>query len=335
MHIELSQTAWLASETKARFHAGMPRILTVTLNPAVDLSTSTPNVQPTHKLRCRAPVFHPGGGGINVARVIQRLGADCAALFTVGGATGVQLAQLVADEGVSAITVSIAQPTRESIAVVDEARKDEYRFVMPGPTLTQHEWQACLAKIEMLEPAPAFVVASGSLPPGVPADFYAQLARVVHACGAHVVVDTSGPALAAALDVGVYLVKPSLRELEELVGQTLTDTTQRIDAARALVARGKAQMVALSLGAQGALLASGQGVWVAQPLAVQVAGTTGAGDSMLAAMIWALSQKLPMPQVLAWGVAAGSAALLSGGTALCTRADVERFVPQVVVNQMA
>jgi 6-phosphofructokinase 2 len=313
----------------------MPAILTLTLNPAVDLSTSTPVVRPTHKLRCRTPVFHPGGGGINVARVIHRLGGDCTALFTVGGPTGAQLAQLVAAEGVRAITVPIAGHTRESIAVVDEARSAEYRFVMPGPALTPAEWQACLSQVQALAPPPAFVVASGSLPPGVPEGFYAQLARAMQRRGTRVVVDTSGPGLAAALDAGVHLVKPSLRELEELVGRTLADTAARTAAARELVAQGKAQMVALSLGAEGALLASAEGAWAAQPLAVQVAGTTGAGDSMLAAMVWALAQNLPPPQVLAWGVAAGSAALLSGGTALCTHADVQRFVPQVKVHQEA
>jgi 6-phosphofructokinase 2 len=311
----------------------MPHILTLTLNPAVDLSTSTPSVRPTHKLRCRAPVFHPGGGGINVARVIHRLGGDCTALFTAGGASGVQLAQLVAAEGVAAVTVAIAGATRESIAVVDEARNDEYRFVMPGPTLTQSEWQACLSRVEALEPMPAYIVASGSLPPGVPVDFYAQLARAVHWRGVHVVVDTSGPALQAALDAGVYLVKPSLRELEECVGRSLGNLTKRAAAARELVAQGKAQIVALSLGAEGALLAGAEGTWVAEPLAVQVAGTTGAGDSMLAAMVWALANKQDLPHVLAWGVAAGSAALLSGGTALCERADVERFFPQVKVQR--
>ena len=311
----------------------MRDILTITMNPAVDITTSTATVAPTHKIRCGAPQRYPGGGGINVARVVQRLGGDCAALFPVGGSSGEVLKRLLDEESISSVYVPISGETRESFSVKESSTGSEYRFVLPGPDMGPTEWQACLDLVASFQPAPCYVVASGSLPPGVPTDFYARLAKLVQSNGAKLVLDTSGPALAAALEAGVYLVKPSLRELRELMGQPLETQSQWRDAAQTLVARGRAQVVVLSLGEGGAWLVTPSETCFAPAVPVQVVSTIGAGDSFVGGMVWALGRGLPVRESFRYGVAAASAALLSVGTGLCSQADVLRLHDQVILTR--
>lgn len=302
------------------------------MNPAVDITTSTATVAPTHKIRCGAPQRYPGGGGINVARVVQRLGGDCAALFPVGGSSGEVLKRLLDEESISSVYVPISGETRESFSVKESSTGSEYRFVLPGPDMGPTEWQACLDLVASFQPAPCYVVASGSLPPGVPTDFYARLAKLVQSNGAKLVLDTSGPALAAALEAGVYLVKPSLRELRELMGQPLETQSQWRDAAQTLVARGRAQVVVLSLGEGGAWLVTPSETCFAPAVPVQVVSTIGAGDSFVGGMVWALWRGLPVRESFRYGVAAASAAVLSVGTGLCSQADVLRLHDQVILT---
>ncbi|PKO40928.1 MAG: phosphofructokinase [Betaproteobacteria bacterium HGW-Betaproteobacteria-3] len=312
----------------------MPDILTLTMNPALDVWTSTERVTGTHKLRCSAAQWHPGGGGINVARVLRRLGSDCLALYLAGGMTGQRLTQLLEAEQVPRQCIDIAGETRESFSVHERASGLDYRFVLPGPTLRPHEWDACIAYLRALAPAPRYLVVSGSLPPGAPRDLHAQLARLARASGSRLVVDTSGPALAAALEEGVYLIKPSLRELRELTGQPLTHEPQWLAAAQQIVCDGRAEMVALSLGAQGAVLVSRDATVRAQGLAVPVASTIGAGDSFLGGLLWALSRAMPLEQALRQAMAAGAAALLGPGTALCQATDVARLRDEVRLTRL-
>jgi 6-phosphofructokinase 2 len=308
----------------------VPALITRTLNPALDLATTTDRVAPTHKLRCGPVQRFAGGGGINVARVLHRLGSEVQAWALAGGAAGTQVRQLLADEGVATAIQPIAGDTRENFSVVETTTGQEFRFVLPGPTLQATEWQTCLDTLAALTTAPRWLIASGSLPPGVPPDFYARFAPGARARGTRLVVDTSGLPLAAALQAGVTLVKPSLRELRELLQQPLASAAEWRAAAQALVQAGQAEIVALSLGEQGALLATREGIWQAPALPVSAAtGTTGAGDCFLAALVWALDRGDAPPEALRWGVAAGAAALLSPGTALVQAKDVQRLVHDV------
>lgn len=309
----------------------MAALATLTLNPALDLSTRTERVAPVHKLRCSPALRFAGGGGINVARVLHRLGADVQAWALAGGAAGAQLGDLLQADGVPTVLLPVAGATRENFSVVESLTGQEFRFVLPGPTLQAAEWQGCLAAMAALHPAPRWLVASGSLPPGVPDDFYAQLAHSLAPRGVHLAIDTSGPPLQAALAAGpVALVKPSLRELRELVQQPLELPGQWCAAAQALVHRGAAHTVAVSLGEQGALLATRDGVWQAPAVNVPAnSGTTGAGDCFMAALVWALDRGDAPPEALRWGVAAGAAALLHPGTTLAQAQDIERLAQQV------
>jgi 6-phosphofructokinase 2 len=304
-------------------------ILTVTLNPSIDVSAATQTVTTEHKLRCTDVRRDAGGGAINVARVLKRLGADCQALYTAGGVLGQMLRRLLEEDGISSIALDIADETRESFTVLERASSREFRFVLSGPQLAQAEWQACLDRLAAIAEPPAYVVASGSLPPGAPEDFYARLARIVGARGSRMVLDASGQALAAALEEGVYLVKPNLRELRELTGQPLEAEEEWADAAAGLAVSGKAQVVALSLGHRGALLAA-QNVRLRAPaIPVKIASTVGAGDSFLAAMVWRLASGRSLEDAFRYGIAGGTAALLAPGTSLAHREDIERLAIKV------
>ncbi len=313
----------------------MTDILTITLNPALDVSTSCDQLQSNHKLRCAHAERFPGGGGINVARVVHRLGGHCLALYLAGGVVGQRLQELILAEQVPSHRLPIADETRESFSVLETSTGREYRFVLPGPDVTTLEWQACMEVVAAIEPAPRYLVLSGSLPPTLAVDSYAQLASLAHARGCKVVVDSSGLPLAAALRAGVYLIKPSLRELSDLTGVPLDDEAQWRAAAESLIRQGGTALVALSLGERGAMLFSADGAWRADALRVEVKSTTGAGDSFLGAMAWALNQDMPLPEAFRFGIAAGSAALLHGGTSLCRADDVARLVQQVQVAPMA
>jgi 6-phosphofructokinase 2 len=310
-------------------------IVTVTMNPAVDISAATGRVTPLHKLRCHAMRRDPGGGGINVARVVSRLGGEVTAIYPIGGFVGERLKRMVDAEGVKSVTIPLRDETREDFSVDDEAADEQYRFVLPGPSLAESEWLACLAALTALEPKPAFVCASGSLPLGVPDDFYARLADTVAGWGAKLVIDASGAALKAAVAAGVYLIKPNLVELGELAGAEPTNEATMIAAIRSLIASGCCEVVALTLGADGALLATADRVWRAAPLRVEVKSTVGTGDSFLGGLIWALAANLPLEEAFRYAVAAGSAAVLSPGTELCLSEDVRRLLSQVVIEDIA
>ena len=310
------------------------RVLCLTMNPAVDLATETERVVPTHKLRCGDTLHDAGGGGINVARVLTRMGGQCTALCPTGGSAGHWLEARMRDEGLSGVFLPIADETRVSFTVHEHSSGAEYRFVMPGPHLTDSEWQACLSHLEQMPDFPDLLVASGSLPPGVPVDFYARLARLCRVRGTRMVLDTSGPALSAALAEGVYLFKPNLKELAELAGRPLETPEQWQAAARQLVLDGKAKVVALTLGHLGALLVTRDALWSAAPLDIPVASAVGAGDSFVGGLVWGLQQGQPLEQAFAWGIAAGSAALLSVGTGLCSLDDIRRLQPQVAIRQV-
>jgi 6-phosphofructokinase 2 len=300
-------------------------ILTLTVNPALDLSTWTERVVSGHKLRCGTSRLDPGGGGVNVARVVQRLGGHALAVYTAGGATGEAYRRLIESERVPTLVVPIQGSTRQNFTVDETATGEQFRFVLEGPELSDAEWRACLALVAESIPVGGYVVASGSLPPGVPEDFYARVARLSREREARCIVDASGPALAEALAEGVFMIKPSRRELGLHVGAVLDTEQSQVEAASALVADGSAEYVALTLGDAGAVLAARSGVLRLAVPAVRVISTVGAGDSFVGAFVLRLAQGLPVDVAFRAGVAAGSATAMTPATELCHRADVERL----------
>jgi len=238
----------------------MADVVTLTMNPSIDLSVSVERVAPFHKLRSSDERRDPGGGGINVARVLKRLGADVTAVYPSGGALGQLLRQLVDREGIAELTIPISGETREDFTVVERATGYQYRFILPGPRLSEHEWHACLAKFDALDRRTSFVVCSGSLPPGVPDDFYGRVVQAAKLASTRIIIDSSGPSLRAALQRGVYLVKPNLNELRSLFGEQLQTQADWIKACRSLIDKQQAEIVVLTLGEQGALLVTGNDI---------------------------------------------------------------------------
>jgi 6-phosphofructokinase 2 len=287
---------------------------------------------PYTKMRCAPAHRDPGGGGINVARVLKRLGIDATAIYPAGGASGRLLDNLLEREGVRSISVAVVNETREDITFFDETTHEQYRLVFPGAPLSRNEWQECLDSLQRIEPQVQFVVASGSLPAGVPEDFFGRAARASKAAGSKAIVDTSGPFLKAALEEGVYLIKPNLREFRELVGITSDDQATLIEAGRSLFDRYFVEIIALSMGPEGALLITPDTALRANGLPINPVSVSGAGDSFLGAMVWSLANGGGLATALRYGVAGGSAALLNPGTELCRPEDIHRLASEVVVT---
>jgi 6-phosphofructokinase 2 len=303
----------------------MAKIATLTLNPALDVTTRTEKVQPTHKLRCDAPRSEPGGGGINVARVVHALGGEVTAVFPCGGPTGAIFEKLLRDTGVPIAPVPVAGATRESFTVDEAETGEQYRFVLPGPMLADAEIELLLQTVTSLDEPPSHIVASGSLPPGCDPAIFHRLCGLCGKIGARLVIDTSGPALAALEGGCAWLIKPSLREVEELVGRDLTDEEAQCAAARELRDRGFAEIVVISLAERGALLVASDTELRLPAIDVPVGSAVGAGDSMVAGLTLAFAAGKSSEEALRYGIAAGAAALITPGTELARREDVERL----------
>ena len=300
------------------------RVVTLTLNPTIDTAFEAEEVVPTDKIRTHGERLDPGGGGINVARVLVRFDAPVHAIFMAGGSTGRLLDRLLERERVERTMVPIAGDTRVSVTVYERSSGHEYRFVPEGPVLSDREWHDCLERADEIECA--YFVASGSLPPGVPADFYARLSTALAERSIKFVLDTSGEELIlAARRGGIFLLKPSRSELEELAGKPLTELEAIVAAASEIVASGGAENVAVTLGEQGAVLVNRSGGEFLPAVPVEARSSVGAGDSFLAAMTYAFASGADPSAALRLGVAAGAAATLSPGTNLCHPEDIQRL----------
>jgi 6-phosphofructokinase 2 len=306
------------------------RIITVTLNPAIDKSSSVDHVVAERKLYCKPPLFEPGGGGVNVCRAIKKLGGKSLLLYPGGGLTGKRLQELLDEEGLDHRPFPIAGMIRESLVILEESTGQQFRFGMPGPKLKKNEWERFLQELEAMEPAPDYVVASGSFPPGAPPDFYAQVARLGKKRGTKTIVDVSGKALKAALEEGVYLVKPNVREFRELVDEDIKEESQIKAAAQKMVKSGGCEVLLISLGAAGALAVSKDFTEHILSPTVPIVSKVGAGDSMVAGIALSLARGNPLRESVLFGVAAGSAAVMTPGTELCRREDAERLYESMI-----
>lgn len=304
----------------------MPKsVLTITLNPTVDKSATVETIKPDKKLRCSRPVYEPGGGGINVSRGLERLGMHSLALFPFGGRTGELLKQLLKEENVETIPINIAAETRENFIVVDTSSNEEYRFGMPGEEINVQEAAGIYEKILDYKSSADIVVISGSLPPGIEPSFLRKLVKELKAKGAKVVLDTSGEALSEAIREGVYLLKPNLGELSRLSGLGELDNESADEAAKQLIDEGKAEIVVVSMGPQGAYLVTKDETLHVPAPSVKKLSTVGAGDSMVAGIVSVLAREGTMAEAARMGVACGTAATMSKGTGLFTKDNAERL----------
>lgn len=299
-------------------------IVTVTLNPCIDKTVSVAQVLPDCKLCCRNVRAYPGGGGINVARVVSRLGVPVRAYWSCGGENGRRLGKFLDDEKVPHEPIAIEESTRENLIVREESSGNLFRFGMPGPLLSEAERQRWIQQVRQIPSSVGYVVVSGSLPEGTPPEWYGELLRGIPD-GIRIIVDTKQEALRYALEVGVYLIKPNVREMEQLVGRELPDETAIELAVREIIDRGGAEVVILSLGRAGVLLATADRLERIPAPSVRLQSKVGAGDAVVGGLVAALSKGKALPEAARFGVAAGAAAVITEGTELCRKEDAEQL----------
>ena len=296
-------------------------ILTITLNPTIDKSTSVEKIIPDSKLRCTVAKNEAGGGGINVSKALQKLKTENIALFPAGGIIGRLLQKLLQEDHVPMHVIEVDKETRENLIVLETSTNKQYRFNMPGQEADQQVLDDVLAYIQNNKFE--FIVGSGSILPGLPADAYAQIARAAKLSGAKFILDTSGDALETAVKEGVYMLKPNIGELAKLSSITWLETDKVEEAARKLIDEGLVELVAVSMGKDGAILVSKDETYRVPVPEVEKKSTVGAGDSMVAGMVHMLAKHKPLQQVICFGVACGTAATLNEGTQLFDPEDVE------------
>ena len=303
-------------------------VVSLTINPCIDVSSSVPRVVPEDKLRCDAPQYDPGGGGINVAHVVKILGGRSCALWTRGGVIGQFLGTLLDAHGLEHRPIDTAGVTRQNVIIFELASRLQYRFGMPGLPLTREEQLACGKSVGDLATECRAIVLSGSIPPETPVNFYRRIIDRLPA-GSKVIVDTSGAALRESIGPGLFLIKPNRRELSQLTGCRLDDEQSLADAAAGLVRDGAAEVVVVSLGSEGALYATADGVKTIRSPDVPILSKVGAGDSMVGGIATMLSRGESIDAALCYGVAAGTATVMTSGTGLARRDDVERLYAEI------
>ena len=298
----------------------MSKIITITFSPCIDKSTSISSLIPEKKLKCTAPKLEPGGGGINVARALKKLGEDAIAVFPSGGYTGKFFNHLMERENINSKIIQIENETRENIIVLDQSINAQYRFGMPGSVLSEHEWKECLRAVEEINGA-AYIIASGSLPPGVPVNIYAMLAEIARGKNAKLIVDTSGEALKEAVQKGIYLLKPNLGELAYLAGVDELKPEDIVRVSREIIEKGMCEVVVISMGMAGATIVTKNFTELIRAPKVNRKSTVGAGDSMVAGIVFFLSRGESLQEAAKFGVACGTAATMNAGTELCKKED--------------
>ncbi|WP_370311491.1 1-phosphofructokinase family hexose kinase [Sagittula sp.] len=312
----------------------MSQVLTVTLNPALDVATSALNVTPGVKLRCTEPTVEPGGGGVNVARAITQLGGKARALVALGGPTGAALERELHARHLDVLRIEGPGETRQSFAVTDATNGDQYRFVLPGPAWSTSQLDAMLDTIDTQCDPDAFVVLSGSMPPGAAPGF------VTRACirlgTRRVILDTSGEHLehqATAPQPAPYVLRMDSAEAKALSGQGLETRAESAAYAENLRKRGAAEIVIIARGKDGSVMAGPDGLWHTSAANDVVVSAIGAGDSFVGGFTMSLAQGHPAPEALRRGAAAAAAAVMSPGTQLCLPEDYKLLLPRTTLTQ--
>lgn len=302
----------------------MPRIITLTPNPALDFSFEADKVEPNQKLRCSNPRVDAGGGGVNVARAALRLSAQTLAIFTTGGLHGATLKEAVARENVPARIIPVGGETRPAFHVRETSSGDEFRFNFPGAEMSDGEASLFLTALEEEAKSGDYIVASGSLPPGAPRDFWGRAAHIAKSKGARFAIDST-KGVVEALEEGVDLLRLNKSEAPTFAGRSLQWPDDAANFAMDLVAKGKAGRVAITHGGEGGILAGPSGVARAPSPDVKIVSAVGAGDSFVAALVIALMKNEPDANALRFALAAASATLMTPGTALFEPKEVVRI----------
>ncbi|WJY20323.1 1-phosphofructokinase family hexose kinase [Fontisubflavum oceani] len=313
----------------------MRDVLTLTLNPALDVSAVVPQVVAGPKLRCSDARIDPGGGGVNVSRAIRLLGGNSRAIVASGGVTGALLCDLLEGEGVDVTRLPVSGLTRQSFAVTDAEAGGQYRFVMPGPDWNEADLDALWAVLDAAMGPDALLVVSGSLPPGLTPDLLSQINSRARAAGARMLLDTSGDALVQAVEQTAHpfhVLRVDGAEADELAGRPLRTPEDTAAFGRSLIAAGRCEHAVMALGAQGTLGISDEACFFCRPPLIETVSAVGAGDSLVGAMALALARGAEFDAAVRFGTAAAGAAVKTPATALCDRGEAEALVSQISVE---
>ena len=308
-------------------------IYTLTLNPALDRELTVPQIEFDTVLRATALRIDCGGKGFNVSRALQKLGASTHALGFLGGGTGTKISAGLAELGINRSFIAIKGETRTNISIVSESETHHIKVNESGPHITQAEQLALLAQVKSLAQEGDWWVLSGSLPRGVPENFYAQIIKLVQQVDGRAVLDTSGVPLRAACQAAPYLIKPNAFEAEELTGVSLTAPEDAEETIAAIHKLGVANVL-ISFGKMGALISDGLETWFGPAPSIKERNPSGAGDSTVAGLIWGLNQELSLAESLRWAVACGTTAATLPGTAVGEYELVASFYEQITVHQL-
>jgi 1-phosphofructokinase family hexose kinase len=305
-------------------------IYTLTLNPALDRELTVPELAFDQVLQASTLRVDFGGKGFNVSRALAALGEESVAVGLVGGLTGQRIATGLAELGIRTDFVPISGETRTNVSIVSQSQTHHLKVNEAGPTIAPTEQAALLQKICGLAQKDDWWVLSGSLPPGAAATLYAEIIGLVQSAGAHALLDTSGLPLRHGCEAGPFLAKPNASEAGELTGKLITSPQEAQAAVTPIHALG-VRNILLSLGKAGALLSTGEQIWLAKPPQIQERNPIGAGDSAVAGLVWGLSHHLNWPEILRWSAACGAATASLDGTAVGSKSLVQRLVGQVEV----
>lgn len=308
-------------------------IVTVTLNPAVDETLTVHQLLLGETNRIKETNIDPGGKGLNVARVIKRLGRPAVAITLVGGETGQFIKNRLEREGVEMDLVEISGETRVNISILDESAGIQTNLNHEGPRVDAAELHRTEAKVAEWLPEAVLIVLGGSLPPGAPSDTYARLIRWARQSDVRAILDTSGDVLSEGVCAQPYMIKPNVREAEYLLGRKLQTDDEIVEGSQELLNLG-IEIVVVSMGVRGAIAVSREGVWKAIPPKVSKESTLGAGDSMVAGLAIGTSEHSGLADSLALATAAATATVMTPGTELCRPEDVQDLLPRVQVEQL-
>lgn len=303
----------------------MPDIWTLTLNPAIDMEGLVGEIEPDVKLRSSRPRLQAGGGGVNVARVMIRLGGRATAIFPCGGPLGLYFKELLEQESVDCETITLDGAPRINTHIRVKRDNTQYRFCMPGPEMDDDDVQRVLDRVENVLGKGDTLICSGSLPRGVEAGFNTRLAEVVHETGARLILDAPGDVIREAGRVPACWLKPNRRELETALGHRVDMDDLERELAEFRKQTG-AENILLSLGGDGAVYSGKEGFFHVASPDVKKVSSVGAGDSALAGLAHALAQGKSKREAVRWATTAGAAAVMTPGSNLMEHDDFKRLL---------
>ncbi len=308
-------------------------IATITLNPSLDRTITVAGMAVDETNRWTSTRLYAGGKGIDVSRAVHEMGRKTVAYGFVGGVAGRAVEILLDEEEVPFSFTPIGQETRTNFIISDTKTSQQTRIDAPGPRISKRELDRFHRKMSHISPEPELMVVGGSIPPGLPIDVYYDIVTEARSFGVRCILDSEGKWLEEGIKAKPYLLKPNVHEAEELLGTKLSGEQEIINVALSLVEQG-IEVVVISRGKDGIIATTKEKIFKAVPPTVKVRSAVGAGDCTIAGLALKLAYGEPLGEACRLAVAMGTACVLTPGTELCHRADVERLLPQVKVWEM-